>query len=97
MARPALNRDTAICISLSGHPSNHGIKFHNYLYEKHGLDYLYKAMTTTDIEGAIAGVRALGIRGCSVSMPFKQAVIPLIDDMDHSAAGYWCSKHDYEH
>ena len=43
-------------------------------------------MTTTDIEGAIAGVRALGIRGCSVSMPFKQAVIPLIDDMDHSAA-----------
>ena len=43
-------------------------------------------MTTTDIEGAIAGVRALGIRGCSVSMPFKQAVIPLMDDMDHSAA-----------
>ena len=86
MARPALNRDTTVCISLSGRPSNHGIKFHNYLYEKHGLDYLYKAMTTTDIEGAIAGVRALGIRGCSVSMPFKQAVIPLMDDMDHSAA-----------
>ena len=47
MARPALNRDTTVCISLSGRPSNHGIKFHNYLYEKHGLDYLYKAMTTT--------------------------------------------------
>ena len=31
-------------------------------------------------------MRALGIRGCSVSMPFKQAVIPLMDDMDHSAA-----------
>ena len=86
MGRPPLNRDTTVCISLSGRPSNHGIKFHNYLYEKHGLDYLYKAMTTTDIEGAIAGVRALGIRGCSVSMPFKQAVIPLMDDMDHSAA-----------
>lgn len=86
MGRPPLNRDTTVCISLSGRPSNHGIKFHNYLYEKHGLDYLYKAMTTTDIEGAIAGVRALGIRGCSVSMPFKQAVIPLVDDLDHSAA-----------
>ena len=58
MPRPPLNRDTTLCISLSGRPSNHGIKFHNYLYEKHGLDYLYKAMTTTDIEGAIAGVRA---------------------------------------
>lgn len=85
LGRPALNRDTTVCISLSGRPSNHGIKFHNYLYEKFGLDFLYKAMTTKDIEGAIAGVKALGIRGCSVSMPFKQAVIPLMDEMDHSA------------
>lgn len=83
--RPPLNRDTTVCISLSGRPSNHGIKFHNYLYEKFGLDFLYKAMTTTDIEAAIGGVRALGIRGCSVSMPFKQAVIPLVNGMDHSA------------
>ena len=82
--RPPLNRDTTVCISLSGRPSNHGIKFHNYLYEKFGLDFLYKAMTTTDI-AAIGGVRALGIRGCSVSMPFKQAVIPLVNEMDHSA------------
>lgn len=83
--RPPLNRDTTVCISLSGRPSNHGIKFHNYLYEKFGLDFLYKAMTTTDIKAAIAGVRALGIRGCSVSMPFKQDVIPLVDEIDHSA------------
>lgn len=83
--RPPLNRDTTVCISLSGRPSNHGIKFHNYLYNKYGLDFLYKAMTTTDIEAAIGGVRALGIRGCSVSMPFKQAVIPLMDEIDHSA------------
>lgn len=27
----------------------------------------------------------MGIRGCSVSMPFKQAVIPLMNEMDHSA------------
>ncbi|WP_346845713.1 shikimate 5-dehydrogenase [uncultured Rothia sp.] len=84
--RPALNRDTTVCISLSGRPSNHGIKFHNYLYEKFGLDFLYKAMTTSDIEAAIGGVRALGIRGCSISMPFKQAVIPLMDEIDHSAS-----------
>lgn len=83
--RPALNRDTTVCISLSGRPSNHGIKFHNYLYEKFGLDFLYKAMTTSDIEAAIGGVRALGIRGCSVSMPFKQAVIPMVNEVDHSA------------
>lgn len=85
VGRPTLNRDTTVCISLSGRPSNHGIKFHNYLYEKFGLDFLYKAMTTTDIQAAIGGVRALDVRGCSVSMPFKQDVIPLMDEIDHSA------------
>ncbi|MGJ0121020.1 shikimate 5-dehydrogenase [Williamsia sp. MIQD14] len=82
----ALNKDTTVCISLSGRPSNIGTRFHNFLYRELDLDFLYKAFSTDDIEGAIAGVRALGIRGCSVSMPFKEAVIPLVDVMETSAA-----------
>ncbi len=31
------------------------------------------------------GVRALNIRGCSVSMPFKEAAIPLVDHLDETA------------
>src|SRR5580692_9234208 len=80
-----LNKDTTLCISLAGRPSNIGTRFHNYLYEELGLNYVYKAFTTGDIDGAIGGVRALGIRGCSVSMPFKEAVIPLVDDLNASA------------
>lgn len=83
---PILNKDMTLCISLSGRPSNLGTRFHNYLYDLLGLNYIYKAFSTDDIEGAIRGVRALGIRGCSVSMPFKEAVIPLVDDMEESAA-----------
>ncbi|SIR64565.1 shikimate 5-dehydrogenase [Microbacterium sp. RURRCA19A] len=83
---PELSKDTTVCISLAGRPSNIGTRFHNFLYAELGLDFLYKAFTTTDIAGAIAGVRALGIRGCSVSMPFKEAVIPLVDHIEHSAA-----------
>ena len=56
------------------------------LYDELGLDYLYKAFAPTDLAGAIAGIRALGIRGCAVSMPFKEACIPLIDEMDSSAS-----------
>ena len=85
-ARPELNKDTRLCISLAARPSNHGTRFHNRLYDELGLDFLYKAMTTDDIDAAIAGVRALGIRGCSVSMPWKEAVIPLIDELMPSAA-----------
>jgi shikimate dehydrogenase len=83
--RPPLSKDTRLCISLAGRPSNIGTRFHNYLYDQLGLDFIYKAFTTTDIGAAIGGVRALGIRGCSVSMPFKQDVIPLVDKVEASA------------
>ncbi|MFT4044098.1 MAG: shikimate 5-dehydrogenase [Gordonia sp. (in: high G+C Gram-positive bacteria)] len=83
---PILNKDMTLCISLAARPSNIGTRFHNYLYDELGLNFVYKAFTTTDIEGAIRGVRALGIRGCSVSMPFKEAVIALVDEVEPSAS-----------
>lgn len=83
---PTIDRDTRLCISLAARPSNLGTRFHNYLYDELGLNFVYKAFTTTDIEGAVRGVRALQIRGCSVSMPFKEAVIPLLDELEPSAS-----------
>jgi shikimate dehydrogenase len=81
-----INKETRLCMSLSARPGNFGTRFHNFLYEALGLDYVYKAFSTTDLPGAIGGVRALGIRGCAVSMPFKEAVVPLMDVLDASAA-----------
>lgn len=81
----ALNKDTVLCMSLAGRPGNFGTRFHNFLYDELNLNYIYKAFTTTDLPGAVAGLRALGIRGCAVSMPFKEAVIPLLDELDASA------------
>lgn len=80
-----INRDTLLCMSLAGRPGNFGTRFHNYLYEKLGLNYIYKAFTTRDIEAAVKGVRALGIRGCAVSMPFKESCMPFLDAIDPSA------------
>lgn len=83
---PILNKDMTLCISLSARPSNNGTRFHNYLYEALGLNWIYKAFAPTDLAQAIAGVRGLGIRGCAVSMPYKEDVIALVDRMDASAA-----------
>lgn len=82
-----INKDTRLCISLSGRPGNTGTRFHNYLYRALGLNYVYKAFTTRDLPAAIGGIRALDIRGCAVSMPFKEACISLIDGLDASAFG----------
>lgn len=72
-------------MSLSGRPGNAGSRFHNCLYEILGLDYVYKSFSTQDLAAAIGGIRALYVRGCAISMPFKEAVIPLIDDLESSA------------
>lgn len=80
-----ISKDTTLCISLAARPSNFGTRFHNFLYEALDLDYLYKAFTTSDLAAAIGGVRALGIRGCAISMPFKEACIPMVDELDASA------------
>jgi shikimate dehydrogenase len=83
--KPPIGRDTRLCMSLSARPGNFGSRFHNRLYELTGLDYVYKSFSTADLAGAIAGIRALGIRGCAISMPFKEAVIPLLDGLAPSA------------
>jgi len=80
-----ISKDTCLCISLAGRPSNIGTRFHNFLYEELGLDFVYKACTTDDLAAAIAGIRGLGIRGCGVSMPYKEACIPYLDHLDASA------------
>jgi len=82
-----INKDTLLCMSLAGRPGNFGTRFHNFLYNELGLNFVYKAFTTNDLEGAVRAIRALGIRGCAISMPFKEAVITFLDELDPTARG----------
>jgi shikimate dehydrogenase len=81
-----IDSSTQVCISVASKPSNFGTALHNAGYEALGLNFLYKAFAVSDIAAAITGVRALGIRGCSVSMPFKESVIPHLDRVDDTAS-----------
>lgn len=80
------DKETLLCMSLAARPGNFGVRFHNYLYQQMGLNFYYKAFSPLDLPAAVAGMRSLGIRGCAVSMPFKEACIPLVDELDVSAA-----------
>ena len=82
-----LNKDTQLCMSLAARPGNFGTRFHNFLYQELGLNFIYKAFTTLDLAAALGEIRALGIRGCAISMPFKEACIEYLNDLDPSAKG----------
>lgn len=75
-----------LCGSLSLHPSPLGMIMHNAGYRALSLAYTYVPFATADLPGALAAMRALGIRGFGISMPFKQEILPLLDVVDPLAA-----------
>lgn len=75
-----------LCGSLSLHPSPLGRAMHEAGYAALGLPFTYVPFAVTDVEGALRGMRALGIRGFGVSMPYKLDVMPLLDAIEPTAA-----------
>ncbi len=71
-----------LCASMSLHPSPLGAAMHTAGYEALGLPFVYVPFKVTDVPGALAGMRALGIRGLGVSYPYKDAVMPHLDAID---------------
>lgn len=74
-----------LCGSIMGTPFTFNVQVHNAAYRALGLDYTFVCFGVEDVPGAIAAIRALGIRGMNVSMPHKQAVIPHLDALDETA------------
>ncbi len=73
---------TVLCGSISALPSPLGRAMHEAGYAALGLDFAYVPFQVADVPGALTGMRALGIRGFGVSMPFKLTVMPLLDRLD---------------
>ena len=46
------------------------------------LNYVYKALKVQNLGKTISSLRELNIKGCSVSMPFKERVIRYLDKLD---------------
>ncbi len=74
-----------LCISVAEKPGKFGFTVHNAGFKALGLNFIYIPFAIQNLKGVIDGVRALNIRGCSVSMPFKEKVIPLLDELDSLA------------
>jgi len=71
----------ALCGSISGKPNPIGVSVHEAGYRALGLDYKYVSVGADRIEPVVQAFRTLGFRGFGVSMPFKQQIIELLDEV----------------
>ena len=79
---------TALC-GVILHPASHtrSPAMHNAAFAALGIDAVYTAfdLAPEALAAGIEGMRALGIRQLAVSIPHKQAVLPLLDEVDETA------------
>ncbi|MEE4608568.1 MAG: shikimate dehydrogenase [Desulfobacteraceae bacterium] len=81
-----MQADTPI-YAVIGDPVAHSLSpaMHNRALAACGLPGVYVGFHVTDLPAAVAGIRALGIRGVSVTIPHKVAVTSLLDEIDETA------------
>ncbi len=58
---------------------------HNAAFALLGIDAIYLPFEVEDLSSAFTGMKALNIKGASVTHPFKEQIIQLIDKIDDTA------------
>ena len=79
---------TKVC-GIFGYPLEHTFSpaMHNAAFEAAGLDFVYLPfpVDADRLQEAVASVRFLGLVGVNVTIPHKEAVLPLLDELSEEA------------
>jgi len=67
-----------------GNPLQHSLSpiIHNGAFKRMGMNAVYLTFEIENLTEAMIGIRGLGIRGVSVTIPFKTQVAPYLDQVD---------------
>ena len=70
-----------------GNPVHHSLSpvMHNTAFKKLGINAIYCALSPTSIKAGIEAIRTLGIKGASITIPYKTEAIRYIDEIDDMA------------
>jgi shikimate dehydrogenase len=84
----AKRSEEVLVFGLLGNPVGHSLspKMHRAAFQAMGIEAEYVAFPVVNLEQAVTGIRGLGIRGASVTIPFKEEIISLIDKVDRVAS-----------
>ena len=76
-------------VGVIGWPIEHSVSppMHNAAFDALGLDWCYVPLPVhpQHLQEAVEGIRALGLRGVNATVPHKQALTPLIDELTPAA------------
>jgi shikimate dehydrogenase len=75
---------TTALYGIIGNPVRHSLSpvMHNAAFAALSMNGVYVPMTVVDVGPAVAGLAALGFTGVSVTVPHKEAVMELLDEID---------------
>lgn len=75
-------------LALFGNPVGHSLSplMHRTAYREMRINAIYVPCCVRILEEAVRGVRGMGIRGVSVTIPFKEEVCHYLDELEESAA-----------
>lgn len=76
-------------LGLFGYPLEHSFSplLHNQAIKELGLNYAYFSFPVKPdlLKDAVSGLRALNFRGVNVTIPYKEKIIPYLDELDSLA------------
>ncbi|MEP6518890.1 shikimate dehydrogenase [Microcoleus vaginatus] len=78
-------KGTTKLLGVIGHPVEHSLSpaMHNAAISHLGVDFVYLPFPVKpgDLKAALAGFAAIGVRGFSITIPHKQAILPLLSEV----------------
>ncbi len=84
-----VNANTQLCC-LIGDPVSQSPspEMHNFAFQSLSLNYIYLAFRVPpkQLKEAVNGLRAINARGFNITIPHKESIIKLLDDLDELAA-----------
>ena len=80
-------RNPSEIFALFGNPVGHSLSplMHNATFKRMKVDAHYVPFCVENLEDAVRGIRGLNIRGVSITIPFKTAVMAYLDAVDESS------------